>query len=464
MQKQKIGLYILLMRRMDLNNKNQNVVVIGGGYTGIAAAYELSKQGISVTIIEKEQELGGLARSFDVGSGTQLERFYHHWFVSDQYILNLIEELGLSKNIIWRETNTGMYYSNNFYKLSSPIDLLKFTALGFIDRVRLGLLTIKSRYVKDWRVLEGYTAEEWLIKQAGKKVYKVVWEPLLKGKFGIYKDKVSAVWIWNKLKLRGGSRNKKGGEALAYYKGGFAALTLELEKSIKIKGVKLIRGKVVDHIVHSDNRIKGVRTDDGEIVQCHNVISTIALPLLTKIYNNSNFVSDQKIEEYRNKISNIEYIGNICLVLVLNKSLSNAYWTNVNDPDFPFVALIEHTNFEPTNSYAGKHIVYLSKYLPTKDKLYAMNKDQLLKFSLPFIKKMFKQFKDEWLEDAYLWKEPYSQPIITRNYSDKIPSYETPVEGLYVSCMAQIYPADRGTNYAIMQGQYVAEMVTSYKK
>ncbi len=449
---------------MDLMNSNQNVVVIGGGYTGIVAAYELAKQGNRVTIIEKEQELGGLARSFDVGSGAQLERFYHHWFTSDRYIINFVEELGLSKNIIWNETNTGMYYSNNFYKLSSPLDLIKFTALGFVDRLRLGLLTIKARFVKDWRGLEGYTAEEWLIKQAGINVYKVVWEPLLRGKFGVYKDKVSAVWIWNKLKLRGGSRDKKGGEALAYYKGGFAALTEELEKSIKTKGVKLIRGKLADHIVHSNNQITGVQTDDGEIVQCHNVISTVALPLLTTIYNNSNFVSNEQIEEYRDKISNIEYIGNICLVLVLNKSLSNAYWTNINDPDFPFVALIEHTNFEPNTTYAGKHIVYLSKYLPTTDELYAMSKDQFLEFSLPFIKKMFKQFKDEWLEDVYLWKEPYSQPIVTRNYSDKIPSYETPVEGFYVSCMAQIYPADRGTNYAVMQGKYVAEIVAKHGK
>ncbi len=445
---------------MDSSQSNsEHIVIVGGGYTGLSAAYELLKNNKKVTIIEKESELGGLARAFDMGENIQLERFYHHWFTNDKYIMNLIEELGLSENIIWNETNTGMYYANNFYKLSSPLDLLKFKALSFIDRIRLGLLTIRARFIKDWKFLERYTAEEWLIKIAGNKVYKVVWEPLLTGKFGVYKDKVSAVWIWNKLKLRGGSRDKKGGESLAYFKGGFAALTYALESAIESQGVKIIKDKQINSIAHDNNRVIGVVTIDGDYIKCNQVISTLALPILTKIYDNSNFIPNSDVEDYRSKISNIEYIGNICLVLILDRSLSDTYWTNVNDPNFPFVALIEHTNFEPTTSYSGKHIVYLSKYLPVTERMYAMDKDELLKFSLPFISRMFKDFREEWIQEVYLWKEPYSQPIITCNYSDQIPSHESPIEGLYVSCMAQIYPADRGTNYAVMQGKKVANLL-----
>jgi protoporphyrinogen oxidase len=446
---------------MGSNQDNsEHIVIIGGGYTGLTAAYELSKKYKNVTIIEKEQELGGLARSFNVGNNSQqLERFYHHWFKSDTYMMDLIEELGLLENIIWSETNTGMYYASNFYKLSSPFDLLRFTAISFINRIRLGYLTLRVRHIKNWKSLEGLTTEEWLIKIAGNEVYKVVWEPLLVGKFGIYKDKVSAVWIWNKLKLRGGSRDKKGAEELAYYKGGFVALTNALEAAVKYQGVKIIKKKAVRSIEHNNNTIVGIITDDGDSIKCGKVISTLSLPLLTKIYDNSSFLLNSDTEYYRNQISSIEYIGNICLVLILNKSLSNTYWTNVNDPDFPFVALIEHTNFEPIETYAGKHVVYLSKYLPVTDELYSMSKDELLEFSLPYIKRMFKNFEDKWIDEFYLWREPYSQPIVTCNYSKKIPSYKSPISGLYVSCMAQIYPEDRGTNYAVMQGRKVANLI-----
>jgi protoporphyrinogen oxidase len=438
---------------------SEHIVVIGGGYTGMVAAYELSKKGKKVTIIEKEEELGGLARSFDVGGGVQLERFYHHWFTNDKYIIELIKELGLSNNIIWNETNTGLYFANNLYKLSSPLDLLKFSALSFIDRIRLGLLTVKARYIKDWKKLEAHTAEDWLIDSAGRKVYEIVWEPLLKGKFGEYKDKVSAVWIWNKLKLRGGSRNKKGGESLAYYKGGFAALTGAIRKTLELNGVKIIKQTAIKSLAHDGNKISGIVTTDDRVIKCSAVISTVALPILSEIFNNSDFILNRSVEKYQKQISDIKYIGNVCLVLVMTKSLSSTYWTNVNDPDFPFVAVIEHTNFEPSKTYQGKHIVYLSKYLPVSDALFSMTEKELMDYSIPYIEKMFPEFSKKWLEDIYIWKESYSQPIVTKNYSQKIPLHNSPIQGLFVSCMAQIYPEDRGTNYAVKYGKIVANMV-----
>jgi len=438
---------------------DNHVVIIGSGYTGLSAALELSKHNIKVTIIEKEIEIGGLARSFEIASNVQLERFYHHWFTNDEYIMNLISELDLSKNVIWNETSTGMYFSNNFYKLSSPVDLLKFSALSFVNRIRLGFLTIRARYIRNWKKLEKYTAENWLKKIAGQEVYEVVWEPLLKGKFGEYKDQVSAVWIWNKLKLRGGSRDKKGGETLAYYKGGFAALTMEIKKTLESRGILIIKQKEVIELTHNYNMITGVILKGGQVINCNSVISTIALPLLSNIFKKSHFVANNAIKKYEDQISSINYIGNVCLVFVMNKSLSDTYWTNVNDPDFPFVAVIEHTNFEPSKTYQGKHIVYLSKYLPTSDKLFSMNKKELFSYSIPYIKKMFPDFDENIIEDVYLWKEPYSQPIVTKNYSSKIPSMKSPIKNLFVSCMAQIYPEDRGTNYAVKYGKKVAKII-----
>jgi len=291
---------------------------------------------------------------------------------------------------------------------------------------------------------------------AGQKVYDVVWKPLLKGKFGDYETKISAVWIWNKLKLRGGSRNKKGGESLAYYKGGFAALTSSIESQLLSEGVSILKSTSAERINHLNNKVTGVKLKSGEIIDCERVISTVALPLVADIFNKSQFEKTDEVAEYSCKLSSTEYIGNICLVLVLDRSLSGTYWLNVNDPDFPFVALIEHTNFEPPETYDGKHIVYLSKYLPVSDRLYSMNKDELLDYSLPYISRMFPKFEKEWIQDGYLWKEPYSQPIVTCNYEEKIPGNISPIEGLYVSCMAQIYPEDRGTNYAVKQANDIS--------
>src|SRR5215469_794624 len=214
------------------------VAIVGGGFTALAAAYELARGGVAVTILEAEPEIAGLAAAFDVG-GSKLERFYHHWFTNDVDVMQLIEDLGLSDRVVINPTNTGVYYSNNIFRLSKPLDLLRFTPLKFADRVRLGLLALRARQIKNWRELEHKTAAQWLKELGGESVFQVVWEPLLKGKFGPAAEQISAVWFWNKLKLRGGSRGKGGEERLAYFRGGFVALANELAARIRTYGGRI---------------------------------------------------------------------------------------------------------------------------------------------------------------------------------------------------------------------------------
>ncbi len=61
------------------NLKNNKVAVVGGGVTGLAAAYHLVNNGVDVTIYESGETLGGQVRTIDVG-GNQIEIFYHHLF------------------------------------------------------------------------------------------------------------------------------------------------------------------------------------------------------------------------------------------------------------------------------------------------------------------------------------------------------------------------------------------------
>ena len=420
------------------------VTIVGAGFTGLTVAYELAKQGIAVTVLEAESELGGLAAAFDVG-GEKLDRFYHHWFTNDLEVMGLIDELGLNERVEISPTNTGVYYANNFFKLSTPWDLLNFTPLGFADRIRLGLLALRARRVKDWRLLEDKTAHEWLMELGGANVYRIVWEPLLKGKFGPYAEQVSAVWFWNKLKLRGGSRGKGGEERLAYFKGGFVALAEALAERITALGGTIALNTRVLAIEPVDGRWH-TRTDQGTLVS-ERVVATTALPLV------ADMVRSWATPDYLASLERIAYIGNVCLVLELDRPLSKTYWLNVNEPSFPFVGVIEHTNFERPETYGGRHIVYLSKYLPHTDSLYAMDADQFLDFALPYMKTMFPALERDWILAHHLWRARWSQPVVGKHYSQMIPAQDAPAPGLHLCSMAQIYPEDRGTNYAIREGR-----------
>ena len=425
-----------------------HVVVIGAGFCGLAAAYELGRQGIRITVLECDDNVGGLAGSFPVG-GTHLEKFYHHWFTSDVHVMRLIEELGRTDRILLRPTRTGMYYAHNFFRLSTPFDLLRFSPLSLLNRIRLGLLALHARRVKDWRSLEDRTAADWLRELGGKQVYRIVWEPLLRGKFGDMAEDVAAVWFWNKLKLRGSSRGRGGEEQLAYYRGGFAALAETLAAAVRAQGGTIRTNMPVSGFRVEAGRVTGVVTPEGTL-PVDGVIATPALPIIADL------VEPHVPGEYVERLRRIRYLANVCVVLELDRSLSDIYWLNVNDPSFPFVGVIEHTNFEPASTYAGKHVVYLSKYLPDGDTLYRMSDREVVAFTLEHLRRMFPDVTDERVLNTQVWRARYAQPVVERGYRKLIPNIRTPIENLFLATMAQIYPEDRGTNYAIRQGRETA--------
>jgi protoporphyrinogen oxidase len=428
------------------------VLVIGAGFTGLAAAFDLARAGVPVTVLDADAHVGGLAGAFDT-DGDRLDRFYHHWFTSDHEIMRLVDELGLSADITLRATATGVWYNDSLFRLSSPLDLLRFSALPFVDRIRLGLMIPRARMVRDWRALEGVTAADWLRKLGGDRVWRVMWEPLLKGKFGPYADTVSAVWFWNKLKLRGGSRGKTGEERLAYFKGSFARLAEETAKAILAAGGEVRTNAPVTRLERRG--ADWVAQGPWGQVTGSAVIATPAPALVADMLEPAGQATPDDLAMLRR----IPYLANLCLVLELDRALGSTYWTNVNDPGFPYVGVIEHTNFENAASYGGRHIVYLSKYLPETDALYRMTDDQVLQFSVPHLQRMFPAFRRDWVQRFHVWRAPWAQPVVERHYSTLIPPLQGLLPGLYLASMAQIYPEDRGTNHAVREGRRIAALV-----
>ncbi len=430
---------------------NKRIIIIGSGYTGLSAALNLSDYDVS--IFDSDAQVGGLAGTFKT-RGQLLEKFYHHWFSSEfDFVRKIAKDLNLEKYIVSSFTNTGMYFNSSFFKLSSPLDLLLLKPLSFISRIRLAFLVLYARRIKNYKKLEGFTAEKWLKKLGGEQAYRIMWEPLLVGKFGPYAKKVSAVWFWNKIALRGSTRGKGGKESLMYYKGGFSEFTNAIKSKILKNGSKFYLRSNVTQIVVKDNKAIGIKVNN-KFISCDYILCTTSLPIFKKLLNN------QKVDKnYLKSLSAIKYIGNLCLILELKKSLSDFYWININDPSFPFVGLIEHTNFINSENYGKRHIVYLTKYLPTSSFLYKMSKEDYLNYAMPFIQKMFPEFNKKYISKSYLWRCEHSQPIAGLNYSNLIPETKTPITNLFLSTMAQVYPVDRGTNQALKQGYLASQEI-----
>jgi protoporphyrinogen oxidase len=431
-----------------------DVIVVGAGFTGLTAALELSEKGKKVLVLDPDSVPGGLAGTAAFRNGVVVEKFYHHWFNHDEYVTALVERLGLKNRMVVNDSRTGMYYNKQMWRLSKPMDLLRFTALPFWDRIRLGLLVFRVRRVKDWKALEKYSIREWLEPLCGKNVYKVVWEPLVNAKFNIFAERINAVWMWGKLVVRGSSRGKGGKEQLAYFRGGFGKLAEAMADRITANGSTILYNTPATGIRRDGERIAAVLSGTQSF-EASNVLITTAFPIAADLLEGT------VDPAWLAKLRQVNYLANLCLVLQLDRSLSDTYWLNVNDPGFPFVGVIEHTNFDPPENYKNTHIVYLSRYLAKTDPVWTYDDERYYDYALQHLAQMFPDFRRDWVLDHYIWRADYAQPIPERDYSRTMPGHETPLTNCHLYNMAQIYPEDRGTNFAIRDGLQAAKAIES---
>jgi protoporphyrinogen oxidase len=430
--------------------------IIGGGAAGLAAAYELTRRGHYAEVFERAYFLGGQASTFPVGGG-QLEKGYHHLFVSDTAMVELIHELGLGHKLAWLESRVGLFYGGKIWNFSTPMDLLRFTPLSFPQRVGVGLWTFLLQKTKNWRNFEGITAKEWIIQHMGREAYQVIWEPLLRGKFGEYYDQVSMTWLWGKIYLRVASRGKSlQKERLGYPMGSFGEVFDVLGERIAQQGGKVHTGAGVNRIVVEDGVAAGLEAQlpgqEPQIKRYDAVIATTPSYIFIRL-------APPLPQEYLDKLTNVRYLSAVLVILVLKQPLSPVYWMNVADRTLPFVGVIEHTNMIDRSLYGGNHIVYLTNYLSRESELYQKSGKELLEEFIPHLRKINPEFDSSWILEYHHHKVDGAQPIIGVNYSQRIPDHRTPIKKLYLANTTQIYPEDRGTNYSVQMGRQVARMV-----
>lgn len=418
------------------------ILVVGGGITGLVAAYRLLQKNYQVTLVEKSDSLGGLLGGFKINN-VNLEKAYHHIFKNDKEILALIKELGLEKKLKWYESKTALYYEGKMYPFGGALDLLKFKPLNLIDKLRLGLVKIYLEKENNWQKFENILAFEWMKKWCGDRAYRVVWEPLLKGKFNNRYQDISMAWMWARIHTRANS-SEKGREYLGYMDGGFQLIIDELEKRIKELGGK------IELNTNLPPRELGTSLEEGRLKSFDRVISTAPL-------------------------SNVDYLGAVTVVFKSKQSLSPYYWHNINDIKSPFLALIQHTNLVGKENYGGKNIYYLGTYLPQNHKYFTCKDNLIEKDFFGYLKKIFSEFNEKEIEEKFVFKFKDAQHIVIKNYKEKInpsrpqsspnPFFDKTGRKNYLenkiiqANFAMIYPEDRGINYAVREGEKAAALI-----
>lgn len=445
------------MTKQTNGSIGQKIAVIGSGLAGLAAAYDLGRAGKAVTVLEAASVVGGLASSLDI-LGHRIERFYHFICRGDDELMKLVDELGLGEDAIdWQRSQTHFFYQGSLYGFGSPFDLLRFEPVPFFQRIRFGLNVVLSTYRYNWEKLDGLSAYDWLRQQVGDKAYEVIWDPLLRVKFGDYHKDISAAWMWHRIHRVARSRRVIWEPEMlgTLEQGTESVIRGLLEKLEAMPNVSLRTSAPVERILHDEGHVRAIQVAGDEApIEVDGVVSTIALNLLARMLPD---VQDAYFESIRE----IDYIGVVCGLMRLKQPLTHSFWVNINDPDIEYNGVIEYTNLNTRlrDKLNGQSIVYTPIYVRTAAPIYSYDDETLYRIFVNGFTKLNPAFDESWIEEWHISRAPYAQAICNVGFKDKVPSHQTPLAGLYATDSTQYYPEDRTISAAIRLGRRVARMM-----
>ena len=430
-------------------SRTRKILIIGGGFTGLTAALRLAAdQSCSVTLVESSHQLGGLAAGFPL-AGTSLEKTYHHLFLTDTSILDLVRELGLQDRLTWCDSSVAVYRDGKIYDFKSPQDLLRFSPCSFGGRLRTGLTALYLKRQKNWQGFASVTAHDWMTRACGASAMASIWTPLLKGKFDRHYKNVSMAWLWARIHTRANSRAVGSGEKLGYFRGGFNVVTTALEQEIRRLGATIRTGATVEAIT-ADHTV----VISGENLAFDACLFTGPSPSFARL-----LPADDSLREYSARLRSIDYLGAICLTFTSDQNLGEHYWVNINEPDAPFLVFLNHTRLVGAEAYGGRHVYYIGAYLPPEGETFTLPEAELAQRWFGYLKKMFPEFDTRRVGEQHIFRFRAAQHIVDTHYAEKTPDFRTPLPGVFLANFSQIFPEDRGTNFAVREGEKIARLM-----
>ncbi len=439
------------------------IAILGAGFSGLTAAYELQKRGHEVWLFEKNSAPGGAAGGFKRPSWSwYLDYTYHHWFVNDHHIFRLCREIGWNKILVRRPETATLYtllYKSNklpnpkskqtqnnnqlfkqlfgkqtqIYKLDSPLDLMRFDRLNLFERLRTGLVLAALKYGPKFSIYDKLTSERFLTTAMGDKSFKTLWHPLFAKKFAKYANRINAAFFWARIKKRT--------TRLAYPEGGYQALANYFVRLLQQRGVKIIYNFEVLELRKNPNSNSSFSLT-GTLPQStlplsrapfEAVINTLPSPIFLKL--------EKGIlpHNYRKRLARIEYLGAQTVIFETpSPVLPRTYWLNIADMANPWMVAVQHTNFIDHKHFNKHHLLYLATY--TNNPKQTPSLPQAL-----------------WQKSIFI---PYAQPVYTTDFPALMPDYKPPVTNLYFANIELTYPYDRGTNYAVKVGKQVIKYMS----
>jgi protoporphyrinogen oxidase len=425
--------------------------IVGGGMLGLYLAHRLRKAGWDVTVLEEAPSTGGLASTWQIGPYTW-DKYYHVISLSDTVLRSFLKEMNLAEQIVWKETRTGFYTDGRLYSMSNTKEFLAFPPLNLADKLRLGGTIFLGSLIKSPRRLEKMHVADWLTRWSGERTFEKIWLPLLKAKLGDAWQRTSAAFIWATIRrMYAARRSGEKKEMFGYVQGGYATILRTVTSFLSDNGTVIRTGFAVDRIRNKANKTE-ITGKNGETLEFDRVILTVPPPVILRIFPDVDPVE-------KDRMTAIPYMGVICVSLLLKKSLSPFYVTNVTEEGIPVTGIIEMTALIDPEVFGGHALIYLPKYLEPDNPLFDRDDEEIIRLFTGALKKVHPSLSDEEIAAVKVARSRYVFALPVLHYSRIKPSFDTGTDGIYMVNSAHITNSTLNVNETLnLANEFLAKM------
>ncbi|HUQ58466.1 NAD(P)/FAD-dependent oxidoreductase [Lentzea sp.] len=421
----------------------ERVVVIGGGICGLATAHRLVRAGLPVTLLEASDQLGGLGTFFS-SHDQWVERFYHCVMPTDSALLALLDEVGLKESVGWRPTRMGMVVDGVHRSFNSAMDLLGFTPLSLVDRIRFGVVSLLLRRLGQGRDLDLVRTEDWLRGLYGDRIWSLLLAPMFGAKFGSAFGDVPALYVWQRL-------GRESNEAVrGYPSGGYKSVIDALRASIEAGGGEVRTSAPVRRLEATPDRV-AVTLDGGEVLEAGRAVSTVPLPTLRSIAD----------DELASRLPDVRlpYQGVVNTLFFLRKPLSGHYWAPVLRSGTDFDGVIEMTPLAGSERYGDRHLVYVMRYTDRESALYREDESSIARRWTEQLLSIHTGLTADDVDEVRVFKAPFVEPVYPLGYLTQRPSVEVPGTPLLLATTAHVYPNVTSWNSSVELSRAVTDLL-----